>query len=577
MTFLRSYGTAQEEEFRELAERSVSRLPPTLSKPVASLMREVEKGNFSAGMNYALDFLEISVQFVSCCLFVLLQDAEKELPEDAKAMKAIVDKIDCKRSLSFGDWVNDIFNPAVRAALKELPDNPLVRSLDDALFVRGANRLLGTKTEPSVVRIRNEYKGHSTTLSNEIYRGVVFTLEPQILAVLKAVEPLQEFSFNFSDGGGSLFRSPDGTESDLYPLVFRNEKGYVYVFQSLKDEDISYISSDEEAVTLIDDSRNAAFDRLLQRSSRSFDIAKEMNWTEMRALLNAESARFLGRVYREKKYNRELFVERKALSRLLGEFSASPLTLFPLLGEAGQGKTNQLCWWTEEISKGDDAVLIFSSSDFAGESLPDALRRIFRSSPRKDAAKIVRELHKRAGEEGRTVYIFFDAVNECLRYKDAPADELNGPAALYEAFRELFIRIPALQTAFHLPQLLLEDAVPAPDEARRHTDVRTRPRAGLRSARLQRRGAQDGLGHIPEPLPDERRLRRTLEGLARQAEGSADTQDRLHQPRGDRAAAGASGLQLHRPVRRHDRQDSALLRRPPAARDHAHDSRLHTR
>ena len=440
MTFLRSYGTAQEEEFRELAERSVSRLPSTLSKPVASLMREVEKGNFSAGMNYALDFLEISVQFVSCCLFVLLQDAEKELPEDAKAMKAIVDKIDSKRALSFGDWVNDISNPAVRAALKELPDNPLVRSLNAALFVRGANRLLGTKTEPSVVRIRNEYKGHSTTLSNEIYRGVVFTLEPQILAMLKAVEPLQEFSFNFSDGGGSLFRSPDGTEADLYPLVFRNEKGYVYVFQSLKDEEISYISSDEEAVTLIDDSRNAAFDRLLQRSSRSFDIAKEMNWTEMRALLNAESARFLGRVYREKKYNRELFVERKTLSRLLGEFSASPLTLFPLLGEAGQGKTNQLCWWTEEISKGDDAVLIFSSSDFAGESLPDALRRIFRSSPRKDAAKIVRELHKRAGEEGRTVYIFFDAVNECLRYKDAPADELNGPAALYEAFRELFIR-----------------------------------------------------------------------------------------------------------------------------------------
>ena len=204
MTFLRSYGTAQEEEFRELAERSVSRLPSTLSKPVASLMREVEKGNFSAGMNYALDFLEISVQFVSCCLFVLLQDAEKELPEDAKAMKAIVDKIDSKRALSFGDWVNDIFNPAVRAALKELPGNPLVRSLDAALFVRGANRLLGTKTEPSVVRIRNEYKGHSTTLSNEIYRGVVFTLEPQILAMLKAVEPLQEFSFNFSDGGGSL-------------------------------------------------------------------------------------------------------------------------------------------------------------------------------------------------------------------------------------------------------------------------------------------------------------------------------------------------------------------------------------
>ena len=439
MTFLRSYSTAQEEELRRLAEQSVSRLPSTLSKPVASLIREVEKENFSAGMNYALDFLEISVQFASCCLFVLLQDAEKELPESARAMKSIVDKIDSKRSLSFGDWVNDIFNPVVRAAVRELPDSPLVRSISSALFNRSANRLLGTKTEPSVVRVRNEYKGHSTTLSNEIYRSVVFTLEPQIFAMLKALEPLQEFSFSFGEGR-SVFRSPDGTEADLYPLVFRNDKGFVYVFQSLKDEEISFISSDEEAVTYIGDSLNADFDRLLQRSCRSFDIAKEMNWTEMRSLMLDESARFLGRVYREKKYNRELFVERRVLSALLEEFSASSLTLFPLLGEAGQGKTNQLCWWTEEISGSDDAVLIFSSSDFAGESLPDALRRIFRSSPRKDAAKIVRELHKRADEEGRKVYIFFDAVNECLRYKDAPSDDLNGPAALYEAFRELFIR-----------------------------------------------------------------------------------------------------------------------------------------
>ena len=240
MRFLREYDSAREEELRRLAERSIARLPSTLAKPIASLQREVEKENFSAGMNYALDFLEISVQYVGCCLFVLLQNAEAGLPENSRAMKAIVGKIDTKRSLSFGDWVNDIFNPAVRAAVKELPDNPLVKSLDRTLFSKGANRLLGTRTEPSVVRIRNEYKGHSTTLSNEIYRGVVFTLEPQVFAMLEALEPLQDFSFSF-EGGHCLLHSPDGLSADLHPLVFRHEKGYEYVFQSLKDEEISYL------------------------------------------------------------------------------------------------------------------------------------------------------------------------------------------------------------------------------------------------------------------------------------------------------------------------------------------------
>lgn len=437
MKFLRSYDPAQEAGYARLLEASLKKLPSTLSKPVGSLMRQVEKENFSAGMNYALDFLEISVQFTGCCLFVMLQEAEKALPPGTGAMKAIVDKIDGKRSLSFGDWVNDLFNPIVRAALKELPGNPLVRSISSVLFNKGANRLLGTRTEPSVVRIRNEYKGHSTTLSNEIYRGVVFTLEPQVLAMLQALEPLQQFSFSF-EGGHCLLGSPDGGSVDLHPLVFRHEKGYVYVFQSLKDEEISYISSDEEATTLIGDSLNADFDRLLQRSSPSFDISREMNWTEMRSLMLEESRRFLGRVYREKKYNRELFVERKGLSALLDAFRADDRTLFPLLGEAGQGKTNQLCWWTEELAAGDDSVLIFSSSDFSGETLPDALRRIFKSSPRKDAAKIAAELHRRAAEQGRTVYIFFDALNECLHYKGA--GEEDGPAVLYEALRELFVR-----------------------------------------------------------------------------------------------------------------------------------------
>lgn len=437
--FLRDYGASELEANARLVEESIGRLPFTLSAPVKALAAQVDKGDFSLGMNYALDFLEISIQFVSCYLFTRLQEKEDGMEAGQRPMKAIVEKIDTKRSLSFGDWVNDIFNPIVKAAAKELPDEPLVQSIRAELFSRSANRLLGSKTEPSVVRIRNEYKGHSTTLSNDIYKGVVYTLEPQILAVLRALRPMQDFSFSY-EGSHCIVSTgqKDEAPADLFPLVFRSDKGYEYVFQSLKDEEISYISSDLDAVTFINDSLNADFDRLLQRTLPSFDISKEMNWTEILALMRAESGRFLDRVYREKKYNRELFVERSSLSEVLDEFTRSPKTLFPLLGEAGQGKTNQLCWWTEEFSKSEDAVLIFSSADFAGESLDNAIRRIFQSSPRKDPVRILREVHVRAEQEDRLVYIFFDAVNECLRY-DGKGD-IPGPVALYEAFRGLFTR-----------------------------------------------------------------------------------------------------------------------------------------
>ena len=434
MDFLREYNKEQLARNEALVRDSIAGLPGMLAKPVKALVDKLGSHNYSATMNHCLDFLEISVQFTSCLLFARLQEAEKGMPQESRGMKAIVDKIDGKRSLSFGDWVNDIFNPVVKTATRELPDDALARSLAETLFRKGYNRLLGTKEEPGVVKIRNEYKGHSTSLSNEIYRSVTFTLEPHVLLVLEALKPLQGCSCSNSEHSFIV----DGSE--MFPLAFRSAEGYDYLFQSLRDEEIAYISPDENAVTVIDDRMNRYFDLFMQRSVPSFDIAKEMNWPEMRSLMREESARFLSRVYREKKYNRELFVDRDGLSQLFGDFIADETTLFPLPGEAGQGKTNQLCFWAEKLSRSEDAVLVFSSSDFAGEDLPEALRRIFGTSPRKDAAKIVAEVHKRAQEEGHKVYIFFDAINECLRYKGVAHADSDGPVCLYEAFRELFIR-----------------------------------------------------------------------------------------------------------------------------------------
>ncbi len=419
--FLREYTPQQLAEHKALIADSIAQLPPSLSMPIAGWMEAIEKENFALAMNFSIDFLEISIQYVSCYLFCLLQEQECDLDVADRKLKSIVDKIDTKRSLSFGDWLNDIFNPIVKIAQKEFPDSTLVQSLSAELFRRGANRLLGTKNEPSVVKIRNEYKGHSTTLSNEIYKGVVFTLEPQVLALLRAVRPLYTIE-----------------KINLYPLVFTSPEGYEYVFQSLKDEEITYISSNPNAITLVNDALNTDFDTCMQRISPSFDIATDMNWMEMKGLMSAASAHFLERNYQEKKYNRELFVTREKLDSLLQEFTADAHTLFPLLGEAGQGKTNQLCWWTEELLASQDGVLVFGCSDFYEERLEDVLRRIFGVSRRKPIARVLDSLHQEAEKNDRLVYIFFDAINECLAYKDQDANQF-APVALYEDLVSLFI------------------------------------------------------------------------------------------------------------------------------------------
>ncbi len=421
MKLLREYDPAVAAANAGLIEHSIESLPETMSMPVAALMEQIGKENYALAMNYALDFLEIGVQYVSCRLFCRLQEVESGLEPSQRLMRTVVDKIDTKRSLSFGDWLNDIFNPIAKAAMKELPDDALVQSIRKELFKKGANQLLGNQTAPSVVKIRNEYKGHSTTLSNDIYKGVVYTLEPHVLSLLRAVRPIKE------------------VEVDMYPLVFTSREGYEYVFQSLKDEEISFISSNSNAVTLITERLNADLDARMQKTSPSFDISKAMNWAEQKELMNAECRNFLDKVYREKKYNRELFVTRTKLDNLLDEFTRDEKTLFPLLGEAGQGKTNQLCWWTEELYASDNGVLIFSSSDFNEEDLDDSIRRIFQSSRRKSILKILDSLHQSAEENQSRVYIFFDAINECLAYKGAE-EGVPGPVALYENIVSYFMR-----------------------------------------------------------------------------------------------------------------------------------------
>lgn len=456
--FIREYTTEYKQANVALINNSTENLPYTFAYPISKLYKEIECNNYGKGMNYALDFFEISVQYLSCVLLVQIQEREKHLPLEKRAALKIINKIDTKRPLSFGDWVNDIFAPIVTIATAVLPDNELAKSIKRNLIEGKKNILSGTKKDPSIVKIRNDYRGHSTTLSEDIYKGVIYTIEPLILSMLRAMEPLQGYvPFSCSDsykishhkGCGTreqiveqqfekhhyyLRIDADSAPIDLFPFIFCNHSGYVYVFQTLKDESVGYISSNENAITFIDDCWNDDFDHRMQVTNPKFDIAKEFNWDELKDLMQAETGNFLGRAYKDKKYNQELFVDRKHLSELLDEFSQSDKTLFPLLGEAGQGKTNQLCYWGEKISKSYDGVLLLGGADFSAHTLETKIRKIF-SVKGRDMHKFIDGLHNRAKERNRFIYIFFDAINECLTYPEQ--DTTQGPVALFNAIREL--------------------------------------------------------------------------------------------------------------------------------------------
>lgn len=407
-------------------------LPISLAHPLEQYRIQREAGVYSKAMNYALDFFEVSAQYLSILLLGLVRDAQTEPHPQAVF---VVNKIDTKRPLSFGDWSNDILPKVVLAAKDVLPDEPLTQAL---LKVATAKRniWLGSKKEKSLVQIRNEYKGHGTTLAESIYEEVVAQIEARVEELAQVLDVLMQYKEEPEDQAFRL-TAPNGRQVDLFPLLHRSDKGYIYVFQTLKEEEISFISSDEHAVTVITESLNAPFDAWMQRIVPSFDIAKDMNWSELRQCMATYSQDYLDRMYAEKKYNRELFVERDNLAAIFKAFGDSEDRLLPLLGEAGQGKTTQLCHWTEQLIASDDAVITFASSEFTEQRLEQRLRTLFDLSRKKDIRQFLQRTSDKAVQAGQRIFILFDAINEVLTYPDSETGD-TGPQALYKELYALF-------------------------------------------------------------------------------------------------------------------------------------------
>lgn len=417
----------------------ISKLPYTLSHPLEQAHAAYTEGKYGRAMNHILDFFEISTPFCSYIFLRLLQQEASEQPAIMPVLEQFVNRIDTKRPLSLGDWLNDLQTPLLATLIKYLPNEPLAISFSANIYVKKRNILLGSKNIPSIVQIRNEYRGHSTTLSEDIYHEVDDQLLPRLGSMIEALKPLASCRYDIGEERYKIDFPQTGKQIDLYPLVFCDNRDYRYVLHTLKDEQTCYVASNENAVTKISYDMNEAVDKTFQQIVPSFDIAKNLNWAEIKKYLQTASASYLKRVYAEKKYNQELFVEREELTSALRAFYKSGKTLFPLIGEAGQGKTTQLAYWTERLIDDNMPVLTLAASDFSFVSLDISVKSMFGFSFRKDIRRLIDNIHQMADANGQDIYIFVDALNECLRYADTEETSAEGPLQLYQALCRLFI------------------------------------------------------------------------------------------------------------------------------------------
>lgn len=447
---------------------SAAVLPPTMSMPLSKALSSLKTGNYKDTLIHFLDFFEMTVQWLNC--YMLSLACQTNDGGKIKGIARAVKMIDIKRPLSFGDNVNEIFNPLLESLVKVYPEHPLLKALVANVKSRRIDILVGSAKEMGIIKIRNDYKGHSTSLSEDIYHGVVDIILPKVAAMTDGLSPIREaaiytvsskgFSIDLHGGwkGNSGHEMQTGTAYhyyvgfpntetlDLYPLIIQREDRYIYVFQTLKGECVKYESSDENVHGLETEEYNHSFDAFIQRLSPSFDIAKEANWNELCGFMRSHSMSYMIQVQKEKKYNSELFVDRKSLSDMLSRFDISTCSLLPLAGDAGQGKTNQMCNWTERFINENHPVMIFNSASFSDTGLTDTLKEIFGISHRRPLKRLLDHLHSKADENGKNIFFFFDAINECLNYHNSISDERsrandeNAPLLLYRDIVENLVK-----------------------------------------------------------------------------------------------------------------------------------------
>lgn len=112
------------------------------------------------------------------------------------------------------------------------------------------------------------------------------------------------------------------------------------------------------------------------------------------------------------KYVPDLFIERNCLKQKFEEFKNTNTNTFLILGNSGVGKTNSMCNFVKTTSS--DNLVLFYRGSFLSKHLFQKIRGdfdwVFSSSLKE--VEVFRNLNNLAGDKGKKVYIFIDAIDE---------------------------------------------------------------------------------------------------------------------------------------------------------------------
>lgn len=155
--------------------------------------------------------------------------------------------------------------------------------------------------------------------------------------------------------------------------------------------------------------------------SELVDAAEKQRKHEIALISSEEEVR--GSIV-DRKYVPALYVHRRSLAEAFEQFNASQDAVFPIIGDAGMGKTNFLCHAAEDTGR-KHPTFFYHGSELAS-GLIKAINRDLKSvTNQSNQASLVSAVLDLCAAHGQQLYIFIDGLNECALHRPDLRLELN--------------------------------------------------------------------------------------------------------------------------------------------------------
>lgn len=497
--FLSNYLPEDLEMYEYQLDKASNTYPYSIISVLRDYQMNIFQEDYSKAFKRYIDFYEISVQYCSSLIFSIIKFRKIEFTEKLQQVAtSIVSKPLSTGDWINGIFmvlVKESYlllpDEPVIASLNQLLTEP------KGNILQGWSSRKGEEFK-SIAYFRNTYLGHDTSLTDTIFADALKKIEPRMFRMLEALAPLADLTTFTVDKiindekkpgkytviplkssalkTGILVTSDYAVKPEKYYLIHRDIKDFdhfketeiieitpfvtylpvseesdkksaVYLFQSLQEKNLKkmvYISPDLEAKKKTTELFKDYFVAFLQEVVEKIDIgknykieiAKGKSWDEFQERLSLQTKHFLGQMKVEK-YDPDIYVGRKDISDAWQYFiQLKEKQAFVLLGNAGSGKTNLICNFSENLVANGTPVITFNSKIFSQINVDAKLAEIFKE-PVSAIPNVLKTLNSLAKKQKKPIVFFFDAINECLKYNNDT--EQNGAVALLRAIDNLLI------------------------------------------------------------------------------------------------------------------------------------------